>query len=115
MSAAECLGDDELLWRRVHPTHITNGRVSSAAFTGREMSVDVARIQVEMSRTLKEGSGIAELPTGAARSLNQQVVSQPEEDNSAHAIVRGEKPKSVQRKLKKASRFVSRNEIRSQN
>ena len=92
---------------------MTNGRVSSAAFTGREMSVDVARIQVEMSRTLKEGSGVAELPTGAARILDQQVVSQPEEDNSAHAIVRGDKPKRVQRKLKKASRFVSRNEIRS--
>ena len=64
------------------------------------MSVDVASIQVEMARTLKEGAGVAELPTKAARSLNQQVVSQPEEDNSAHAIVRGDKPKSIQRKLR---------------
>ena len=115
MTAGESLGDDELLWRRVHPTHITDGGGSSAAFTGREMSVDVASIQVEMARTLKEGAGVAELPTKAARSLNQQVVSQLEEDNSAHAIVRGDKPKSVRRKLSEASRFVSRNEILSPN
>ncbi len=62
----------------------------------------------------KEGAGVAEPPTKAARSLNQQVVSQPEEDNSAHAIVRGDKTKRVRRRLKEASRFVSRNEIRSQ-
>jgi len=111
LTAGERLDDDELLWRRVHPTHIANGRVSSAAFSDPEMSVDVASIQVDMSITLKEGAGVAELSAGTARSHEQQVVNQPETDNPAHAIVLGAKPKRVRRGLREASRFVSKGEI----
>jgi hypothetical protein len=85
------LNDGELLWRRIHQDHVRmDGRVSSAAFSGVEMSVDVARIQADMSITLKNGGGIGEFETAIARSLGQVVVGDPDAKNPAHALALSE-------------------------
>ena len=36
------IGRDEDLWRRIHEDHYLDGRVTTAAFKDREMSVDIA-------------------------------------------------------------------------
>ncbi len=105
------LADDELLWRRIHPKQIVNGRVSSEAFFDPEMSVDVASIQKCMANTLETGSGIAELSCRSARKLNQCVTTDPLPSNAAHAIVRGKKTKSTRRKLRDEARFFSKEQI----
>lgn len=105
----ECIPDSEKLWRRIHADHLLDGdRVSSAAFSGDQMSVDIASIQRNMSITLSDGVGVAEFECAAARKLDQQVVADPLKSNPAHALVKGHKTKGVQRRLRNAARFQSR-------
>ena len=114
MSAGTRLSDDELLWRRIHASHITSdGRVSSAAFSPNRMSVDLASLQLDMSITLRDGAGVAEIETAAARDLGQEVVGDPLPVNPAHALVVGDKPKRVRRALRDAARFVDRGDMSS--
>jgi len=107
--AEEYLPDNEKLWRRIHKTHfLQDGRVSSAAFSDNQLSVDIASIQQDMSITLSDGTGVVEFECSIARELDQQVVPDPLDDNPAHALVKGAKPKSTRRKLRDAARFRSR-------
>ena len=106
------LSDDELLWRRIHRDHVrSDGRVSSAAFSGDEMSVDVASIQLDMSITLSGGAGVGEIKTETAHKLGQDVVSDPLPGEPAHALVIGHKTRSVRRALRDAARFITRDDI----
>lgn len=106
------VSSDEMLWRRVHPDHMRHdGRISSAAFSGREMSVDLAGIQMDMAVTLRQGAGVAELLAATAGGLGQDVLHDPLPDNRAHALVIGDKPKRVRRALRDASRFITRDEV----
>lgn len=112
MSNREPLEGSESLWRRIHRTHIVhNGQVSSIAFSDPELSVDIARIQQDMSITLAGEAGVADLRASAAQALDQQTIADPLPDNAAHALVIGRKPKSVQRKLRNAASFISREQI----
>ena len=114
LSNREPLEGSEILWRRIHRTHVVrNGHVSSAAFSDPDLSVDVSRIQLDMSITLSGGAGVAEFQASAAQALDQQTVADPLPDNAAHALVIGQKPKSVQRKLRNAATFTSRERILS--
>lgn len=114
LSARSRLSDDEFLWRRIHERQLlSDGRVSSAAFSGDEMSVDVARIQSDMSITLADGAAVGEIVTAAARDLGQDVVGDPQPDNRAHALVIGPKPKSVRRALRDAAQLTTRARILS--
>lgn len=112
MSPASPLGDDEALWRRVHSTHLKqDGTVSTAAFRGVEMSVDRAVLQREMSVTLAGGAGIASFDAGGTRALGQEPVADPQPGNTAHALVIGPKPRSIQRQLRDISVFIERTAI----
>ena len=111
MNTGDLLEGSERLWRRVHPNHFKDGRLTSAAFSGFEMSVDIANIQRDMSITLGNDAGVADFEAAAAQSLNQQTVADPLPDNPAHALVVGHKPKSVKRSLREAACFKSRVEI----
>lgn len=90
-----------------------DGKVSSIAFSDPELSVDIARIQQDMSITLAGEAGVAEFQASAAQALDQQTVADPLPDNAAHALVIGQKPKSVQRKLRNAASFTPREQILS--
>ena len=95
------LDDGEVLWRRVHRTHLReDGSVSTAAFRDIELSVDRAEIQRDKSITLAAGAGIAQFDAGLARVFNQEPVAEPNSGNAAHALVLGSKPRSVQRGLR---------------
>ena len=111
MKKGELLEGSERLWRRIHPNHLRDGRLTSAAFSGIEMSVDIARIQQDMSITLGDDAGVAEFKAAVAQELNQRTVADPLLDNPAHALVIGSKSKSVKRNLRKAAAFTPREQI----
>lgn len=100
--------DDEGLLRRIHPTQVKAcGSVSSAAFTDAELSVNRASIaSVEETIAKYPAHGVASFEARVARALEQEVVAAPELLNRAHALVRGKKTKSVQRKLAQACKLV---------
>lgn len=105
------IGRDEDLWRRIHEDHYLDGRVTTAAFKDREMSVDIARHRNDMSATLDNGAGVASFLSAVAYDNGQDVHRDPIEDNGAHALVIGDKPRSVLRAFRDAATFTSREEI----
>lgn len=102
--------DNEVLHRRVHPTHVKpDGSVSSAAFTDDELSVDRASLRTpEVTLEGRRNYGIVSLVVGEVRSLKQEVRADPTLLNPAHALVLGHKPKSLQRQLARSARWVVR-------
>ena len=111
MSCYADLDDGEVLWRRVHEDHYEDGRVTSAAFKGFDMSVDRAKIQENRAATLKQGVGVAEFTAAEARRHDQQPVAAPNPGEPAHALVRGHKPKGISRALARLARFIPRDEF----
>ncbi|MYD03817.1 MAG: hypothetical protein F4X21_02575 [Acidimicrobiia bacterium] len=109
------LGRDEILWRRIHKDHFIDGRITTAAFKDPEMSVDIARLRVEMSLTLADGVGVASFSSGLAYDNGQVVFSDPVPGNPAHALVIGNKPRSIRKAFCKASAFASRESIKPPN
>lgn len=105
------LADDERLWRRVHSSHFLNGRVTSAAFTDLELSVDRAVVReaggLDHLVTKRTGACVAEFTVAAARSVGMCVKADayPVTDptNDAHALVIGPKTQSTRNYLKSVS------------
>ena len=83
------------------------------AFSDHDLSVDIARIQQDMSITVAGEAGVADFQAAAAQALDQETVADPLPENAAHALVIGQKSKSVQRKLRNATNFTSRGHIMS--
>lgn len=113
------IGNDERLWRRVHPTWIEidpeSGQpdVSSAVFATREeVSVALAAsTTTELFLRDNLGHSVIEFTAGAARAAGCTVVRDPLPDDPAHALVCGQKShgqlnKTQQQRLKQASRLV---------
>ncbi len=99
------------------PDGSTGGiRISSAAFDdsrdGSPMSVDLEKEMLRWGKnadsTLQgfEGFALASLCAGVVRSLNQGVFRDPLPDNPAHALVFGEKTKSVRKKMAKQAAWA---------
>jgi len=104
----DVVAEEEPLHRRIHPTFLKpDGSVSSQAFQDPEMSVDRGRYRALVD-TLRgfPRYGVACLITFAVRQLGQEVLPAKELFNPAHALVKGDKPKSIARKLAKASDWV---------
>jgi hypothetical protein len=80
--------DHEELLRRVHWRQTdSEGRLTSAAFKDRELSVDRAALtDIEALAAAFPSHGIARLLAGLARSAGD-VVADPLPDNQAHALV----------------------------
>ena len=113
-------GDDrepvhgEELWRRIHKNEYVNGRITTAAFRHCELSVDIARMRVHKHLTLNDGNpgvGVASFSSDVAYANGLDVRRDPIEDNEAHALVIGKKPRRIQEALRDASQFCSREEI----
>ncbi len=105
------IGRDVVLWRRIHRDHYVNGRITTAAFKGREISVDIAHLCDDMTTTLVDGVGVASFRSAVAFDNHQDVRKDPIEGNPAHALVIGDKPGLVRSALRDAAKFTSREEI----
>ena len=105
--------DEERLLRRIHPDWIvpdaTNPgqkRVSSAAFSHLEMSVDIASVRLARGEPLTatlagyDSFGLVTITAGNARAKDQAVCRDPLPDNSAHGLVVGKKTRSVENYFK---------------
>lgn len=110
--------DEERLFRRVHILFLVRDdntgsvRVSSGAFQGSELSVDI-------ESTLATTGGSAEtclqnykahklvsITAGEARRFNQAICRDPIPENLAHGLVYGSKSKSVRNGLRTAASWV---------
>ena len=86
-------------------------QISSAAFRGDELSVDVAELVQEMGRdhtfTKGSGVGVAEFPVALALELEQDVVHDPIDGNAAHSLVTGHKTGGTQKRFARGSTFIA--------
>ena len=102
----------DALYRRVAEYWIKeSGEISSAAFQNAvgtdEMSVDLARLTTPQTTALNESNyGVASFLAGVARELDQEVFHSPTQDNVAHSTVKGEKTRSIRRKLGRKSTLI---------
>jgi len=105
MDVPKAVADEEPLHRRIHPTfRRPNGALSSQAFGDPSMSVDRAHyLEVEQTLEGYEECGVARLITFRARQLGQEVVSDKQLLNLAHALVKGKKTKAIARALARAA------------
>lgn len=114
--------DSADLWRRIHPRQIVPNkdtgelRASSAAFkdhpNGTPMSVLLADVVVESGRDAfsalakHPGYALAAISAGHARECKQGVAREPLPNEPAHAVVFGNKTKSIQRRLAKGAIWI---------
>ena len=102
----------DALYRRVAEYWIKeSGEISSAAFQNAvgtdEMSVDLARLTTPQTTALNESNyGVASFLAGVARELDQEVFHSPTQENVAHSTVKGEKTRSIRRKLGRKSTLI---------
>jgi len=97
MSEHDRIDDAEILWRRIHVTHLvdTGGgpRAASAAFKTTDLSIDRAGLVEsaggDIRVTAAGGAGVAELAALQYRTVALEPVPDPIPENPAHAIVRG--------------------------
>src|SRR3954453_17204354 len=106
------IGDSNYLWRRIPPWHfvydenLLRWRPSSAAFDndpdGGPMSVVLAEVLLASGRKAgdflhgHDDYGLTAIMSGLARACGQGVVRDPLPEEPAHALVAGQKPKTVQ-------------------
>lgn len=114
------IADDAGLLRRVHPSQVVPDansggyRLSSAAFTDPNLSIDIEPIllagRADWHRTLAGFSGysLVRFSAAAARAVGQAVVRRPLPDNDAHGEVIGKKTTAVKNALCRASDWVHR-------
>lgn len=114
--------DAAALWRRIPPWHFVQDgntgclRPSSAAFenhpNGSPMSVVLGDQVVASGRSPHEiiaghpGFALAAFNAGLARECDQGVMRDPLPEEPAHAIVFGEKPKKIARRIAKSAAWV---------
>ena len=84
--------DQEQLYRAIHPLHMMDDGISSAAFNcGREhVSVDRSSLSTpsETLQRLQNCKGVAQITTGRVRKVTRiGVASDPKDDNPAHALI----------------------------
>jgi len=113
------IGNDERLWRRVHPTQIEldpqtkEPDVSSGTFSTREEVLVTIATESTLADFLRDNPdhSIIEFTAGAARALGCTVVRDPQPNDPAHALVcgsrsRGQLNKTQQELLNQASSLI---------
>lgn len=111
----EVIAAGDMLWRRLHRTQIVSDsqtgaeRVSSAAFTDPQLSVDLARLvrDDDYRVTMGSSAGVAAFAASVARELGLAVEHAPEPDNGAHTHVLGKKTESIRRRLSRNSMLLN--------
>jgi hypothetical protein len=104
------VNDDDTVLRRIpnKPSHVKNdGTLSSANFIGPNTSINIERLTT-FEKTLSgyENFGLARLTTGQIRELGEDVIHQPVEGNSDHAIIPGKRSIRTARKLARMANIV---------
>ena len=101
------VADADDLYRRIHPSQVKDGKLTSAAFKDPQLSVDLARLTTpQRSLSGHPSYGLASITALLARSLGQEVVHNPLEVNPAHALVIGNKNLGTARSLARSATWV---------
>src|SRR5690349_19051619 len=93
----EAVADDDLLGRRLHVKHVVpdtktgEQRISSAAFTDPDLSVDLTRLVAGQDHNVTKagGAGVAQFAASVPREKQLPVVHKPLVTNPAHSEVGG--------------------------
>lgn len=115
----EVIAAEDMLWRRLHRTQIVPDsqtgaeRISSAAFTDPQLSVDLARLvrDGDYRVTMGASAGVAAFAASVARKRGLAVEHAPDPDNDAHTHVLGKKTESIQRHLARSSMLLQRGSV----
>ena len=105
----EEIKDEDELYRRIHPTHVINGKISSAAFKQRQpdLSVDIARLTTPERALLNYPDyGLGSLAAGFFRNLKLEIYHAPVPCNYAHAIVYGKITSSIAKMIAIAVKLI---------
>jgi hypothetical protein len=105
------VSNEDYVYRRVHPSQIKDGEVTSAAFDDPRMSVDIASLttpEKSHARCKSAEYGLVRIAVGDLRQLSapQEVKHWPEIANRAHGLVNGNKTPSTRRKIKKMAAWA---------
>ena len=106
----QLVDDKESLWRRIHFSWIKrcdDGTCcpSSAAFKGKNISVDVAS-KTNPQKSIRNSAALAGFLAAVPKGLGHQVVEAPVPDNPAHALIMGKVTRMEARKIVNASAWV---------
>jgi hypothetical protein len=108
MSESLEIKPDDRLLRWLHPGQFDpkENRVTSAAFKDPQMSVDIlsmTTVDESYQRAEKQGkNAVVSFSYQQVKDLELEVKHDPIDGNNAHALVLGNKTKSIARKLAKA-------------
>ena len=101
------VADADDLYRRIHPSQVKDGKLTSAAFKDLQLSVDLARLTTpQRSLSRHPSHGLASITALVARSLGQEVIHNPLNINPAHALVIGNKSLATARSLARSATWV---------
>lgn len=111
--------DKESLWRRIHSSWIKrydDGTCcpSSAAFKGKDISVDVAS-KTNPQKSIRNSAALAGFLAEVPKKLGHQVVEAPVPDNPAHALIMGKVTRTEARAIVNASEWVVGPKLETEN
>lgn len=103
--------DEDFLFRRIHPTQIQHGELTSSAFDDVSMSTDLESLttpQKSIARARSPESGLVKISVKFLRELSvpQTVKHWPTIPNYSHSLAVGQKSRATRQKIKKAAIWV---------
>lgn len=107
----EIISESDQLYRRIHPSDMTEDRASSKAFndsTG-QVSVDLVRLttpEASVARARGPGYGLAMINASVLMEMGLQVIHDPTPDNPAHSLIVGVRTRAQRKLLAKAATMV---------
>lgn len=111
--------DKDELYRRIHPNHHINERISSAAFRSTRaycISVDIAKLTTPKKSIGNHiGYWLSSILAGFVRGLELDVHHDPEPENYAHGMIEGNITKAKSKKLAKEATIILRKDKKSNN
>ena len=116
------LGDDTVLWRRVHPDLVkrsgSDARPMSGVFLDPDDEMSLHRrseTDLETVRAAYPGFGVVEVTAGQLRSVaNLDVVIDELEDDPSHALARGKVTRGQAKQLAREATWVVEPEPRGE-
>ena len=106
------LTESDQFYRAIHPDWIKeDGKVSTAAFTNKEMSVDWADLSTPCETFDRwpqwgECRGVASITAGLCWQNDQNVEYTPKDDNCSHSDVVGKKRDRIRKNFAKSARLL---------
>ena len=106
----QIVDENESLWRRIHYSWIKrfddgNYYPSSAAFKGKDISVDIAS-KTTLKKSIRNSAALVAFLAAIPKKLGHEVIEAPVPDNPAHALIMGKIKRAEAHTIFNASEWV---------